>query len=132
MRFLILAAVILTVNSKAAPLPAAFIKALHQAETGGRYGDIKGDFVNGVPRSRGPFQISRAYWHDSGVRLPYSKAADYSASVAVVNAYLNRYAPRAVQLGDYETLARVHNGGPDGLRNRRTISYWLRIKAALK
>jgi len=35
-------------------------------------------------------------------------------------------------LPTYETLARIHNGGPDGWRKQCTVSYWLRVKKELE
>lgn len=35
------------------------------------------------------------------------------------------------RVADAETLARIHNGGPDGWRRMSTLAYWRKVKAAL-
>lgn len=109
-----------TVN--AAP-PESFWKALHQVETSGRLGPIKGD--NGA--ALGPLQIHRAYWQDSGVPGQYSDCADLAYSRRVVTAYLRRYARNAWDRGDAMALARVHNGGPMGHKKRATLRYGQKV-----
>jgi hypothetical protein len=51
---------------------------------------------------------------------------DYATRV--VTAYLTRYARSAVERNDWQTLARVHNGGPAGTRRSATLSYWEKVK----
>jgi len=103
--------------------PAAFWRALHQVETGGRDGAIVGD--NG--HSIGPLQISRAYFTDSRVGGAYEQVVDLPFARRVVSAYLQRYAPKAWAEGDVETLARIHNGGPRGDRKQATINYGKKV-----
>jgi len=81
-------------------------------------------------RSRGRYQISRAYWIDGGGR-----ADEYTHRIrnppdcrAIILGYWRRHAPAALASGDLETLARVHNGGPNGHRKRCTEKYWRRIR----
>jgi len=45
--------------------------------------------------------------------------------------YWRRYCPAALEAGDWETLARVHNGGPVGARSKATLAYWRKVKAAM-
>ena len=111
----------------AAELPPVFFRALHAVETGGRKGAVLGD----RGRALGPLQIHYGYWLDSGVPGRYEDCADYGYSCRVVNAYLRAYAPRAVKRRDYQTLARVHNGGPDGARKTAAKQYWRKVKACL-
>lgn len=103
-----------------------FLNAIHQVETGGRT-NVLGDHGKAL----GPMQIHYSYWLDSRVAGRYSDCANYSYSCKVVTAYLNRYAPAAVKRREYETLARVHNGGPHGDRKDSTKKYWLRVKKFL-
>ena len=117
----------LAVAAHAAP-PASFFKALHQVETGGRFGAIVGD--NGA--ALGPLQIHRAYWQDSRIGGTYEQCADLEFSKRVVTAYLKRYAPAAWAAGDVETLARVHNGGPRGHLKPATLSYSLKVISQLQ
>lgn len=104
-----------------------FVKAIHQVETGGRLGAIKGD--NG--RALGPLQIHYSYWKDSRTKGSYIQVTNYNYAVRVMENYLTRYAPTAVKNKDFETLARTHNGGPRGPRNKNTIKYWTRVKNML-
>ena len=116
----------------AAP-PESLFLALHAVETGGRFGGIKGD--NGA--ALGPLQIHRAYWRDSGVKGSYSQCSDLAYSRAVVSAYMRRYAPKAWAGGtDLETLAKIHNGGPNAMRatGQKLLNlnrYWAKIKKHL-
>lgn len=73
-------------------------------------------------------QIHYAYWRDSGVAGRYQDCANYGYSCKVVTSYLNRFAFNAVRARDYETLARVHNGGPRGCANKETKKYWEKVK----
>jgi hypothetical protein len=122
----------LAVPLGAAP-PESFFRALHAVETGGRLGAIKGD--NGA--ALGPLQIHRAYWVDSGVKGSYSQCSDIAYSRAVVSAYMRRYAPKAWAGGaDLETLAKIHNGGPNamkatGQKKLNLDRYWSKIKKHL-
>ena len=117
----------LAVAAHAAP-PASFFKALHQVETGGRFGAIIGD--NGA--ALGPLQIHRAYWQDSRIGGTYDQCADLEFSKRVVTAYLKRYAPAAWAAGDVETLARVHNGGPRGHLKPATLCYSRKVISQLQ
>ena len=96
---------------QAAP-PENFWGALHQIETGGALGAIKGDYVNSQPRALGPYQIHMAFFIDSRVKGDYTQCSDLAFSRKVVSAYLQRYAPKAWAAGDCNVLFRTHNGGP--------------------
>jgi len=114
----------LAITAHAAP-PASFFRALHIVETSGRTGPIIGD----AGKALGPLQIHRAYHADSRVSGDYSRCADLDYSKRVVAAYLKRYAPQAWAAGDVQTLARVHNGGPQGASKPATKSYATKVKA---
>lgn len=131
MKIIALLCALLGASLHGAPSPA-FFKALHHVETSGRYGATPGDFVNGVPRALGPMQIHTAYFKDSGVPGTFSQCAGYEFSVRVVSAYLQKYAPEAWARGDRaaETLARTHNGGPQGARRASTLAYSRAVRAA--
>jgi len=112
-----------------AMLPVRFYKALNMVETNGKQGRILGDNGN----SLGPLQISYAYWLDSGIKSgKYADCADYNYACKVVESYLQAYAPKAVKTLDFQTLARIHNGGPNGHNKQVTLNYWLRVKNYLK
>jgi hypothetical protein len=115
------------ITAHAAP-PPSFFAALHQVETGGALGGIKGD----KGKALGPLQIHRAYHADSRVGGDYSRCADLEYSKRVVTSYLKRYAPAAWESGDVATLARIHNGGPKGNIKPATKSYSQKVLRVLK
>lgn len=116
----------LAATAHAAP-PESFWRALHIVETSGRHGAIIGD--NG--RSLGPLQCSRAAFLDSRVPGRYEQVSDLAFARRVADAYLKRYAPKAWQAGDVDTLARTWNGGPAGARKAATLSYAAKVKWAM-
>jgi Destabilase len=101
-------------------------EAIRSVETGGMAQPR--DAVGDVGRSIGPYQISRAYWADSGVRGDWKWCKDRAYAEAVVLAFWKRYCPEALRRGDIETLVRVHNGGPQGHRKAATLPYWKKIQ----
>ncbi len=111
----------------AAP-PESFFSALHHVETSGRHGAIMGDSGQAL----GPLQIHFSYWHDSGVGGSYSDCQSLAYSKRVVAAYMKRFAPNAWKRGDWRTLARVHNSGPQGHKKRATLPYLRKVEAAMK
>jgi len=117
----------LVITTQAAPSPS-FFAALHQVESGGALGAIKGD----KGKALGPLQIHRDYHTDSRVGGDYSRCADLEYSKRVVTSYLKRYAPAAWESGDVATLARIHNGGPKGHLKPATKSYSQKVLRVLK
>jgi hypothetical protein len=105
-------------------------KAIRTVETGGK--PSARDAVGDGGRSIGPYQISRAYWADSGVNGEWRRCKTHSSAEAAMLAYWKRYCPDALRRGDFETLARVHNGGPSGHRKAATAGYWDRVESELK
>jgi hypothetical protein len=105
-----------------------FFSALHAVETSGRTGPILGD----GGKALGPYQIHRDYWQDARVPGRYEDVASEPYARRVVVAYLHRYAPGAVARRDYQTLARIHNGGPAGARKASTLPYWRRFQTKLQ
>lgn len=85
--------------------------------------------------SRGPLQIQAPYHHDSvGNCFPYSKVDWWRYSVRCFYGYMARYVPVALGSLDFETLARVHNGGPAAYkvsRKKYTDLYWARVRNEL-
>jgi len=87
-------------------------------------------------RSRGPYQIGAAYWQDacehSGSQWDYLNlvwSAPHCEQIMLW--YWSRYCPEALANNDWETLARVHNGGPKGASKRATEGYWRKVRQAL-
>ena len=117
----------------AANLDNKFVHALHMVESGGRVGKIVGD--NG--RALGPLQIHKSYWQDAvtfddTIGGSYSDCTKLDYSIKIVNAYLNRYAEKAILSKDYKKLARIHNGGVKGNNKEATIEYWNKVNKYLK
>lgn len=111
---------------------ASFIDAVAQVESGNRplapYWD-----VNAV--RLGHFSISRDVWTDA---TQFNKAlakgswgqcqTDRAYGEQILLSYLKRYCPQAVKAGDYQTMARVWNGGPKGATKKATVKYWNKVK----
>jgi len=95
-------------------------------EASGRTGYILGD----GGRALGPYQIHKGYWKDVAnvVGGKYEDCADKAYAEKVVTAYLNRYARDSVNSGDFERLARIHNGGLGGAKSDVTKAYWQKVK----
>jgi hypothetical protein len=105
-----------------------FVRAIHLTETSGRHGRIVGD----AGKSLGPLQISKSYWLDSRVKGSYSMVTNLDYSVKVMEAYMSRYCPKALASNDFETMARVHNSGPDWKSKKHlTDAYWRKVKSNL-
>ena len=102
---------------------------IREVETGGHRNPAHAQGDNG--RSLGPYQISRAYWKDSGVPGRYQMVRNKAYAERTMKAYWKRYCPRGLSRLDFQTLARVHNGGPKGARSSRTMSYWRRVQRKL-
>ena len=114
----------------------AFKDALIVAETGSITNKFEkvpdGDDGSAI----GVFQIHYAYWLDtvgintnrSGV---YEKCRDYKYASSVVDSYLMYYASNDIVAGNWERLARIHNGGPSGVEKEKTGKFWLKVKKAL-
>lgn len=131
MKYLFAFFVALSIN--AANLDNKFVHALHMVESGGRVGKIVGD--NG--RALGPLQIHKSYWQDAvtfddTIGGSYSDCTKLDYSIKIVNAYLNRYAEKAILSKDYKKLARIHNGGAKGNNKEATIEYWNKVNKYLK
>lgn len=106
-----------------------FLDAVRRVETGGLPNAGKGA-VGDKGASIGPYQIQRAYHADA--RMKSGKYEDCSASHAyseqTMLAYFARYAPKALESKDWQTLARVHNGGPKGHTKKATEVYWAKVQ----
>jgi len=58
----------------------------------------------------------------------YDDRLDRNLSRYMVEVYLAYYGPAE---GDLESLARIHNGGPNGHQKESTKKYWLKVKARM-
>jgi hypothetical protein len=113
-------------NSSVRPL----LNAIRQVESACRPADRVPPGDGG--RSIGPFQIQWRYWHDASVPGRYSDVRNVEYAEKVMLAYWSRHCPQALARGDWKTLARIHNGGPQGPRNPATMAYWKRVAEALR
>ena len=82
----------------------------------------------------GPYQIHEVYWRDAVRHQPsiggaYRDCMDKDYSERIVRAYWDRYAPSDAS---DETLARIHNGGPNGAGKPATLPYWSKVKAKME
>lgn len=132
--FLTLALIVLSSVSAFAQRPIdkdtrVFLDAIRRVETGGLPNAGKGA-VGDNGASIGPYQIQRAYHADA--RMKAGKYEDCSTDATYAEqtmlAYFARYAPKALESKDWETLARVHNGGPKGHTKKATLGYWAKVK----
>jgi hypothetical protein len=82
-------------------------------------------------RSIGPYQISRAYWRDSGIRGKWTRCRGQVYSEEVMVAYWKRHCPEALRERNFEALARIHNGGPSGQGKGATKAYWQKVRQML-
>lgn len=106
-----------------------FLNALMQVESAG---DVNAVGDGGA--SIGPYQIGKPYWVDGcGVAGDYETSVrDKDACEGVMFSYWNRYCRKALSELDFETLARIHNGGPRGDVKESTKPYWLKVKAEME
>ena len=111
-----------------------FLTALRSVESSGRSRPRDGD----GGRSIGPFQIGRRYWEDASAQRPELRHAGYQAcrrsdyAVQIVLAYFERYGGDALVRSDWQRLARLHNGGPDGDRQVGTVGFWRKVQVRLR
>lgn len=124
-------AVLLMMASSVYAVDAKLFKAIRTVESGGN-----ANAVGDGGASRGEYQIQKAYWQDAceygGVKWDYAKNVKNRAKCEqVMRWYWQRYCKDAYHKRDYETLARVHNGGPAGKRIAATKKYWLKVRKYL-
>lgn len=105
-----------------------FLDALAQVES-----QEKDDAVGDNGKAIGRMQIWEIYWKDAMAKCPkiggsYQDCKTKVYAERVVVAYLLRYAKSAVESKDWQTLARVHNGGPKGATKAATRKYWVKVR----
>jgi len=83
-------------------------------------------------RAIGPYQVHRAHWIDSRLPGRFEDCRDPAYARREVVAYWKRWCPEALERCDAEVLARIHNGGPDGARERATLPCWRKVRAELE
>lgn len=108
-----------------------FLDALAEVES-----NHKDNAVGDDGKAIGRYQVWKVYWSDAieyapQIRGEYSDCKNKKYAERIVVAYLLRYAKDAVKVRDYQTLARIHNGGPKGATKRATLKYWQKVEKAL-
>jgi soluble lytic murein transglycosylase-like protein len=86
--------------------------------------------VNAKENALGLYQIRPMYFLDSGVKGSHTQVYEPTVARKVCEKYFMRYEPKAFANNDIETLARLHNAGPNW-RKRDTDKYWNKIKKHL-
>ena len=119
-----------TVSADVAPQPC--LDAIRAVESSGGHNHHDGDSGKAI----GNFQIHHNYWHDAvefdpSIGGTYQDCRDDAYALQIVIAYWQRYCPEALATGDFEVMARTHNGGPRGADNDATIAYWHRVRKHL-
>jgi soluble lytic murein transglycosylase-like protein len=85
--------------------------------------------VNKKETALGIYQIRPAYFKDANVKGNHEQVFDPVFARRVCEAYFKKYEKKAFDNGDFETLARCHNGGCGWRKNKSaTNGYWQKIK----
>lgn len=104
-----------------------FFAALAKVESSGN-----SKAVNKKETALGIYQIRPAYFKDANVKGNHEQVFDPVFARRVCEAYFKKYEKKAFDNGDFETLARCHNGGCGWRKNpSATNGYWQKIKKNL-
>ena len=104
-----------------------FFAALAKVESSGN-----SKAINKKENALGIYQIRPAYFQDSKVKGNHSQVFDPVFARSVCEAYFKKYEKKALDNGDFETLARLHNNGPSWAKSKsKTNQYWQKIKKNL-
>jgi len=88
--------------------------------------------INKKENALGIYQIRPAYFKDANVKGNHGQVFDPVFARQVCEAYFKKYEKKALDNGDFETLARCHNGGCGWRKNKSaTDKYWQKIKKNL-
>jgi len=130
MKRIAFALVLLLAVDVSAATYSEFLAALRQVESGGQPNGGR-DVTSDGGTTIGPLCISKAAWIDSRVPGRWEDCREWEYAQRVATAYFARYCPSAVSSNDWQTMARVWNGGPQGAMKQATVKYWNRVKAFL-
>ena len=108
------------------------LDAIRFVESGDRDDVPDGDDGKAI----GPYQIHNVYWLDATEFAPqlggtYQDCRQRGYAEQVIDAYMQRHAATAWEIGDGQTIARIHNGGPTGNTKNATLGYWQRVRRRL-
>ena len=105
--------------------------ALWMVESSGSLDPKDGDNGNAI----GHYQIWEPYWKDavefSDLEGTYQDCRTKEYAEAVIAEYMKRYCNEAWETGDWQTVSRIHNGGPRGATKKNTEKYWLKVQQQL-
>ena len=119
-------ALLFAISASAANLDP-FFAALAKVESSGN-----SKAVNKKETALGIYQIRPAYFKDANVKGNHEQVFDPAFARRVCEAYFKKYEKKAFDNGDFETLARCHNGGCGCRKNKSlTDGYWNKIKKNL-
>lgn len=103
---------------------ASVVDAIHHVESGGYATAPMGD----GGRARGPLQVHRACWKDSGIAGRWEDCDSLEYSKRVFTAYCARYHATTP-----EQQARLWNAGPSWrAKIHATDLYWARVREAMR
>jgi hypothetical protein len=122
------------------------LDAIQTVEVGNYGGSIGLGIEGDEGEALGPFQIHWGYHEDAmGMNswlLDHELCLDsYDYSVVTMYSYMIKYAGEEaitgmctdkLTLGNCETIARIHNGGPSGPEKNNTLVYWNKVKNQLQ
>lgn len=130
--FISIISIFIVLNAHSASLDN-FISAIGKVESNNNPKAV-GD--NG--KSLGIYQIQLAYFkdvkiYDKRIKFDYQSLTNKNNSKKILIAYLNKWEPLAVKKGDWQTLAKAHNGGNNwrnktGQAKAKVQKYWLKVK----
>lgn len=105
------------------PIPPKFFDVLGQVESNNSDSAVGDD-----GKAIGRYQIWRIYYEDAkefdkSISFSYKSVTNKANAEKVITSYLNRYGKKFIQNNDWVSLARIHNGGPNGYRNPATLGY---------
>jgi len=86
--------------------------------------------INAKETALGIYQIRPLYFLDARIKGPHTQVYEPAIARRVCEKYFMRYEPKAFISNDIETLARLHNAGPNW-RKKNTDGYWNKIKKHL-
>jgi hypothetical protein len=108
-----------------------FLDAVAVVESNG-----KDDAVGDNGKALGRYQVWQVYWQDAVDYCPeiggeYKDVTSKVYAERIVVAYLMRYGRKYIADSDFQSLARIHNGGPKGYKAKGTLKYWRKVSAVL-
>lgn len=108
-----------------------FFRALGEVESSNNW-----RAYNKKENAIGVYQIRRLYFIDSNVKGKHESCYNPKIARQVCENYFKRYEPRAYREGNWEVLAKLHNGGcsykkKDAATQKKLEIYWQKVKKNL-